>query len=241
MKIITISDTHYHHDEMDIPDGDIVLCGGDVTRCGSRSDMEDFLKWYGDLSHKHKVLIAGNHDFIAEIDDAWMRNSCSKKGVIYLNDSGCKIEGIKIWGSPVQPEFCNWAFNRSRTMEDSVSLKAQANGHGYIGNHWDLIPEDIDILITHGPPMNVLDKTFYGYENVGCSVLRNHIERIRPKMHVFGHIHEERGIELDLSVPDKPITYVNASMVNLQYQVYTDDCYVFDWDEVLEGKSYGIR
>ncbi|MFN8395634.1 MAG: metallophosphoesterase [Bacteroidia bacterium] len=117
--------------------------------------------------------------------------------VIYLNDSGVEIEGVKIWGSPIQPWFFDWAFNRQRGAD--------------IAKHWALIPEDTDILVTHGPPYGILDRTDDG-KLVGCEELIKVVERIRPKIHVFGHIHEAHG-----SLIKDGTHYVNASILNLRY------------------------
>jgi len=120
-----------------------------------------------------------------------------------LNDSGVTIEGIKFWGSPITPFFHDWAFNRW-----PAGIKP----------HWDLIPEEVDVLITHGPPFGILDLTTYSKENVGCPILREKIFSIKPKVHVFGHIHEARGsVEID------GIKFINASSVTLRYELRYDD------------------
>jgi len=106
---------------------------------------------------------------------------------------------IHIWGSPVQPRFGNWAFNRDRGAD--------------IDRHWQLIPENTDILLTHGPPKGILDKTFQNLE-VGCEMLLQKIEQIQPKYAIFGHIHEAYG-----QVTKNNIHFINASVVNLRYMV----------------------
>jgi len=116
------------------------------------------------------------------------------KDIIYLNDTGTTIEGLKIWGSPVQPEFFNWAFNRERGED--------------ICKHWDLIPDDTDILITHGPAFGILDRVLEG-EYVGCSDLLKKIKQIKPKIHAFGHIHEAYG-----QCEEDGTTFINACNVN---------------------------
>ena len=116
-----------------------------------------------------------------------------------MNDSGITIEGLKIWGSPIQPTFYDWAFNRKRGAE--------------INKHWKLIPPDTDILITHGPPFQILDKTTSEC-HVGCDMLLNKINQIKPKLHVFGHIHEGYGM-----IQKNETIFVNASSVNIRYQL----------------------
>ena len=128
-----------------------------------------------------------------EVAEKYFKDS----GIIYLNDSGIEIEGTKFWGSPIQPWFHDWAFNRVRGEE--------------IKRHWDLIPMDTDVLITHGPPFGLLDMCANG-ERVGCKDLLETIAKIRPRVHAFGHIHEKYGI----ARVDKTI-FVNACCLNESY------------------------
>jgi Icc-related predicted phosphoesterase len=118
--------------------------------------------------------------------------------LIYLNDSQIVIEGIKIWGSPIQPWFYDWAFNRQRGAD--------------IKKHWDLIHADTDILITHGPAHGILDLTM-DYRNVGCEELIKKIEEIKPKYHICGHIHEAHGV-----LKNEATTFINASQLNVHYR-----------------------
>jgi Icc-related predicted phosphoesterase len=138
------------------------------------------------------VFIAGNHDFFFEEAPLSEINALIPNNVIYLNDSGVHIEGIKIWGSPVQPRFYDWAFNRDRGE--------------HIKKHWDLIPKGTDILITHGPAYGILDLTM-DMRQVGCEELRKKVEEIKPKYHVFGHIHESHGIKTE-----EGTVFINASI-----------------------------
>ena len=153
MKIVAISDTHSKHYSLldkdlitDDLENTILIHAGDISTRGYRSQTIDFLNWFSKQPHKYKVFIAGNHDFDFE-DNADTINEIIPEGVIYLNDSLVEIEGIKIWGSPITPYFYNWAFNRFRG--DNIKT------------YWDKIPNDIDILITHGPPYMILDKVVY--------------------------------------------------------------------------------
>jgi Icc-related predicted phosphoesterase len=215
MNIVLISDTHGLHNAMDIPEGDLLIHAGDLSSRGLPHEVQAFMTWFGKLPHPHKVMIAGNHDFLAEKDPA-LFESMVPEGVTYLNDSGVEIEGIKIWGSPIQPWFHDWAFNRIRGPQ--------------IRTHWQLIPPDTDLLITHGPPFGILDKVENG-PNVGCEDLLAVVEQINPKLHVFGHIHEARGI-----VEKSKTIFVNASMVNLRYQP-VHAAQVLDWEfDVMLGR-----
>jgi Icc-related predicted phosphoesterase len=197
MKIVCISDTHTLHKNMKIPDGDLLIHAGDVSSRGKLEEIIQFNDWLGTLPHRHKVMIAGNHDFYFESNPPHAKSLITN--AVYLNDSGIEIEGIKIWGSPVQPWFYDWAFNRQRGED--------------IRKHWDLIPTETDILITHGPPYGILDETARG-ELVGCEDLLKVIQqRVKPRLHVFGHIHEGYGkTEIGETI------FVNAAMVNLQYR-----------------------
>lgn len=199
MKLCFISDTHNKHDEVPIGKGDILFHMGDFTRKGSLEDVKSFAKWIGTQDFEHIVVIAGNHDF--SFDD--MRNEEAERmlkenGVNYLNDSGITIEGLNIWGSPITPWFHDWAFNRNRG--------------DHIKSHWDLIPKDTDILLTHGPPKDILDLCFNG-ERVGCEMLSEKIDLVQPKIHAFGHIHEGYGcLEKD------GILFLNACNLDESYK-----------------------
>lgn len=196
MKIVCISDTHGKHHQLEVPDGDLLIHAGDLSPRGRPKEIRRFNNWLATLPHRHKVVIAGNHDFLFEDDpeqaEALLTNA------IYLNDSGVTIEGIRIWGSPITPWFFDWAFNRARGNE--------------IRKHWELIPENTDILITHGPPKGILDQTSRG-EEVGCEALSEALAYVCPKYHVFGHIHEAHG-EANINGTH----YINASMLNLKYE-----------------------
>ena len=196
MKIVLISDTHGNHNFI-IPEGDILIHAGDVSLRGTKKEIDCFIDWFQKQPHKHKIFIAGNHDFYFE--EALKNNiKINDTNLNYLNDSGCEIEGIKFWGSPIQPTFFNWAFNRERGEE--------------IKKYWDLIPNDTDVLITHGPPHKILDLTKNG-EYVGCEELKKKVLEIKPKLHVFGHIHEAYG----KTVRNKT-TFVNASLLDDKYR-----------------------
>ena len=212
MKIVAISDTHGKHNELELPSGDILFHAGDVSKRGLRAEIEDFLEWFQLQDFKYKIFIAGNHDFFFERATEEEIQSIIPANVIYLNDSGVEIEGIHIWGSPITPWFFNWAFNRHRGKA--------------INAHWQLIPENTDILITHGPPYGILDTTFKG-QKVGCERLTERIDFLRPKMSIFGHIHEARG-----QYKNKDTHFINAAIVNLQYEVVHRP-YVFDWKEII--------
>lgn len=209
MKILLISDTHNKHNSMVIPDEeiDIVICSGDFTMMGRLGEVNSFLEWYKQLEIPHKVLIAGNHEVVVpEKQPVLFEELCNQNGIIYLNDSSVNIEGIKIHGSPVTPTFgYGWAFNRNRGKD--------------IKKHWDLIEDGIDILVTHGPPHRILDgverftrNAEYEIEHTGCQDLADAIKRVKPQIHLFGHIHEGYGF-----VEQDGVKYYNASIVDRNY------------------------
>lgn len=197
-----LSDTHNRHDNVECEGGDILIHAGDSTGGGRLYEITDFLDWYAEQDYSHLIIIAGNHDWGFERTPDLIAKECKKRNIILLNDSGVTVEGIKIWGSPVQPWFHDWAFNRQRGPE--------------IQKHWDLIPKDTEILITHGPPHGILDVTTYANgtpkERVGCYELADTLAKTEVRLHVFGHIHEARGVQYS-----GPRTYVNASFLDRMY------------------------
>lgn len=206
MKITCISDTHNQHTHIQ-PDwlegGDVLVHAGDVSGRGSLREIEEFLVWFNELPYTHKIMIAGNHDFWFEKMSTFAVNEMLQEkypNIIYLNDSGVEIDGVKFWGSPVQPWFYDWAFNRMGTD---------------ICRHWDMIPLDTDVLITHGPMKGYLDMTLRGV-STGCPyLLEKSAEMTNLKLFVCGHIHEAYG---KFEFPDGGV-FVNASTLNFNYQV----------------------
>lgn len=201
MKAICISDTHNLHKNVILPEGDIVLCAGDITNHGDLVDVASFSKWVTSFGHSKVVTIAGNHDFCFQDQSRILaKNILEESGIVYLEDSEVVIDGIKIYGSPWQPWFGGWAFNLNRGPE--------------LQRIWSKIPDDTGVLITHGPPYAILDFAEYGQEHVGCEDLRERVKQLKNlKIHLFGHIHEHPGIEFR----DR-VQYVNASICTLQYK-----------------------
>lgn len=177
MRIVAIADTHYRHRQVVVPDGDVLVHAGDLTRSGDPEELREVIHWLSDLPHR-KVLISGNHDWVFELQPA-VAAEIIPPDFHYLEDSGCEISGVKFWGSPVQPAFLGWAFNRPRGRE--------------IDLHWQKIPLDTQVLVTHGPPYKKLDRV--GNEHVGCEFLRRRVETVRPLCHIFGHIHSSYGTD----------------------------------------------
>lgn len=197
-RLVCISDTHNQLRSIKIPDGDILVHAGDLTNRGTLKEVAREIQAFASLSHPHKILVAGNHDWLFERDPALCRNLLRDTGITYLEDSGATVAGLQFWGSPVQPWFCDWAFNRARGEA--------------IRNHWDLIPRGVDVLVSHGPPHGQLDLVLDQMEHVGCEELALAVARVRPKLLVFGHIHCGYG-----EVMADGVHYVNAAICDETY------------------------
>lgn len=228
IRFVCISDTHtkieIHPDK--IPPGDVILHAGDITNVGFAKEVKVFNDFFlAKLPHPVKIVIAGNHDLTFDDDLVCNKRDYLKNnfrvtetnfecllreyGVnnikeiltncVYLEDSSFDVCGIKIFGSPWQPEFCDWGFNLPR-------------GQPCL-DKWDLIPAGTDILITHGPPIGHGDFCFDG-QRAGCVELLTTVQqRVKPQYHIFGHIHEGYGV-----TTDGHTQFINASTCNLRYQ-----------------------
>ena len=195
-RIVVISDTHGLHKKMaKIPPGDILIHAGDLTGRGRLDQLAETADFLRALPHPYKVVIAGNHDFCLE--EAPQQARALLHGLTDLQDEAITYCGLKIYGSPWQPRFFDWAFNVDR----GPALK----------KIWAKIPDDTDVLVTHGPPLNILDQTIRG-EAVGCADLAERVKKIKPKCHIFGHIHEAYGEKVTAGTH-----YINASICTLQY------------------------
>lgn len=199
MKFVAISDTHCRHHNLKLPKGDVLLHAGDITYKGQKDEVADFLLWFKAQQYKYKVFIAGNHDFYFEQNSKLSIEKIIPKEIIYLSDTGVTLEGINIWGSPITPWFYNWAFNRHRGAE--------------IEKHWQLIPDDTHLLITHGPVYGIQDLVV-NEKHAGCKDLLKRVTQIKPKVHVCGHIHEAYG-----STTRNGIRFINASVLNESYEL----------------------
>lgn len=235
MKLVLMSDSHGRHENIYVlkageslenketlinisggvflpAEADMIIHSGDMSMRGEEYEIDRFLKWYSSLPYKYKILIAGNHDFLFERQRGIAKDLLARyPDIIYLESSEVIIEGIKIYGEPRQPWFHNWAFNVERGEK--------------IKRFWEIIPDDVDILVTHGPPYDILDMTSHGAA-VGCLDLANRIQELKQlKLNVFGHIHEDAGYILKDGV-----YFVNASIVNLRYQLQNKPL-IFEIDE----------
>jgi len=191
MTILHLSDTHCkHHSLKNLPFADIIIHSGDVSLAGSENEILDFIKWFVALPYKYKIFIGGNHDHgLHDANIEGMPENC-----FYLNNSGVTIEGIQFYGMPL-------------FMEDIMS--------GDYDKNIQKIPTDTDVLITHQPPHSMLD--FSANYNYGDRILLQAVLEIRPKYHLFGHIHNAYGIE-----KSKHTTFVNASLLNENYELVNE-------------------
>ncbi|MDF1665824.1 MAG: metallophosphatase domain-containing protein [Planctomycetota bacterium] len=196
MILVMTSDTHTCHRDLVIPPGDVFIHAGDFTHSGTMDELEDFNDWLGSLAFQHKLIVAGNHEFCLErqAQEARETLTCGT----YLEDQGVTIDGVHFYGSPWQPKFMNWAFSlpRGQALKDK----------------WNLIPEQVDVLITHTPPYGILDSVMG--KPVGCEELRPVVEQLRPKVHVFGHIHNCAG-----QSQNETTSFVNASAFDKGYGI----------------------
>ncbi len=175
-RIVAIADTHNRHAQLHLPAGDVLIHAGDMTGRGTLRELEQVADWLRAQPHLHKVVIAGNHDFALQRQPDEAR--ALFHGLHLLEDAEVTVEGLRIWGSPWQPWFHDWAFNLRRGPE--------------IDAKWQLIPEGVDVLVTHGPPHGYGDLVYRG-ERVGCEDLTRQLDRVKPRLHLFGHIHEDKG------------------------------------------------
>lgn len=234
MKRITlISDTHTKHHQLDLPGGDVLIHSGDLMNSGySAYEIEDFLKWFVSQNYDECIFIAGNHDRLFENKPEEVADILDVYGITYLQDSQHIVgedwddNKFNVWGSPWQPEFYNWAFNLPRCGTELESK-------------WNAIPKDTDILVTHGPPQGHLDVSGapYNEPNLGCELLRVRVDEIKPKIHVFGHIHGSAGYKFH-----EGTHFFNASVLSERYSVKNENGITFDWDpktneiEFIHGK-----
>jgi predicted phosphohydrolase len=180
MRVVAVADTHrWEKDLTPVPDGDLFVHAGDLLDFGSLEELQPVARWLRALPHRHKVLVAGNHDWcFARPEERERAIELLGPDVHYLEDSALELDGLSIYGSPWQPEFGGWAFNLPR----GEALRAR----------WAAIPTGVDLLITHGPPHGYGDETWHGH--AGCEELLVALDRVQPLLHVFGHIHEAGGL-----------------------------------------------
>lgn len=209
MKLCLISDTHTKHQRIGLKkfEADVLVHCGDITGNGGIAAITDFLTWFNEQKQfKYKIFIAGNHDWLFQRNNYLARKVVEDVGqgdIIYLENEEKVIENIKFYGTPVQPPFMNWAFN---VYEPKLS------------EYWKMIPDDTDVLITHSPPYMILDYVPHSMQHEGSPTLyREIMDRIKPRIHCFGHIHEGYGV-----VDMEDIKFINASCLDGDYMAVND-------------------
>jgi Icc-related predicted phosphoesterase len=206
VRIVCISDTHNQLHRIDVPDGDVLVHAGDATMMGKVIELVKFNQALKDLPHKVKLFVPGNHDVLLERDRCFANNFITE--AVVLEDKEYVVDGVKFYGSPWQPEFgVNWAFNKKRGVD--------------LAERWALIPDDVNVLITHSPAELILDVT-PEKTHVGCQDLARRIwELWELKVHVFGHIHTGYGTLNNplgrFSEPHPRYLAVNASNCDKDY------------------------
>lgn len=188
-SLCIIADTHQKHREITIPQCDILIHCGDF--CSFQRDdlntLEDVDVWFAESPASKVVCIGGNHDFMLESREFQFAHA------EFLEDGLIELGGLTIYGSPWCPDLSGFAY-----YQNEVDL----------AERWRRIPEGIDVLITHTPPQGILDVPSSGSVQLGCPHLREELNRIRPKLHVFGHVHASHG-----SLKDANTQYFNAAIV----------------------------
>lgn len=230
----------------DIPCGDVLIHAGDFTMTGTVAETRRFVNFIAKLPHKHKIVVAGNHDvtldamFYAGLSDSEVKrryghdpreDDVTARALLngpeapctYLHNSSVKVSGgLTVWGSPVSPAYGWWAFQR-KPGDD-------------IRQVWRQCPAGVDVVISHGPARGHGDRVWRGGDGVGCEALREEVlRRIRPKVVVCGHIHEDAGV-----TSEDGVIFVNAATCNLGYQP-TQEAVVFDIHangtvDIVQGK-----
>jgi len=214
-RIVFLSDTHGLHHQMKhpVPDGDILVHCGDGMNTGAEMELYDFSIWFNEFPHQHKIYVPGNHDhfFADNLNSArQVLNNHPSSEVTVLVDEEIVIDGLKFYGSPWTIQFYTWAY-----MKKEPELK----------DVWKMIPDDTDILITHGPPKSILDINDEG-QRCGSKSLRDRVWEVKPLIHSFGHIHESAGI-----MHGSNTTFINCSVCNRKYEPVNKP-YVFDFDDL---------
>ena len=218
MIIDIVSDLHGFYPKLD--GGDLLIVAGDLTGRDAPHEYNQFARWIRQLEYKKKIVIAGNHDnWIIESNNLGIEESSQLGGFEYLYDSGTEFSmgsdnlspPLKIWGSPWTKTFPRMNPHcKAFTVDTEEELESK----------WKLIPDDIDILVTHSPAYAILDGIQIddgSLFHVGSTTLRTHVERIKPKLHVCGHVHEGYG-QLLLKHAGPNTICVNASHVNERYK-----------------------
>jgi Icc-related predicted phosphoesterase len=203
MKVVCLGDTHRSEHEVIFPEGDLLIHTGDFD-IRTINELQYINKWFNSLNFEHIIFTGGNHDFYLQKHDSEYINSFFDKAV-YLCNEGIEINGKKFWASPYTPEFHNWAFMYPRCSEEAKKL-------------WNQIPNNLDVLITHGPPYKILDQN-RDRQHCGCEVLEREVFLKNPKNHVFGHIHRLNESYLS-HIKIENTNFYNVSVLDEDYNLF---------------------
>ena len=199
MNITCVSDTHRDYEKLRLDSGDLLVMAGDID-IWEELDIYRFSRWLNEQDFTYKVVIAGNHDK-GLAQNPYLSNAMT---AIYLNNKATTISGFTFWGSPITPTFLNWWFMADRSE---------------IGRFWNMIPPKTDVIITHGPPYGILDMNREG-QHCGCEKLLAKVKEIKPKYHIFGHIHQAKSAEKTM-VKDG-VTFINCSVLDEDYNLVNE-------------------
>jgi Icc-related predicted phosphoesterase len=216
MIIDCISDLHGFYPKLE--GGDLLIVAGDLTKRDEELEYFKLWQWMAFLSYKKIIIVPGNHDnFLQKTGDPLTNPGFFS----YLCDSGTEFESLKIWGSPWTLTFPGM---NPRCKAFTVDTEEE------LAEKFALIPDDVDILVTHGPPHGIMDEVKRcdfdhksQIENTGSVSLCKALARIRPKLHIFGHIHEGRGYRVGLSNQwmenyCRNVLFLNCSHVDENYK-----------------------
>ena len=233
MKIHCISDTHTRHQEIELSGGDVLIHSGDILSKPDPSQLTEFLVWFSEQKYTTKIFIAGNHDHIFEKKPTLIKKILKMfPSLVYLQDSEVTIDGIKFYGAPWIP-----------TNRSGKAFSYMRDEYDIAKSHWEKIPTDTDVLITHGPAYNKLDRIMKPIRkdqtqlNLGCPQLAERIKTINPQLHICGHIHSSQGI-LDISEPTT--TYINAASLGEDYQ-YSNKRRFIEWEILKTTSEIGLQ
>lgn len=176
MRLACASDGHWLIEKVkDFPEADVFIYAGDWSGVGNGNESYKFAYWVKGLPYRYKLVVPGNHERWVETYPAWMEDMLQESGAELLIDKESVIDGVKFYGTPWTPEFGRWAFMRKyRQMTELLKN----------------VPADTDVLITHGQPYEVCDPGKFG-----SRAIKDLLNRIQPKVHIFGHAHEGYGYE----------------------------------------------
>jgi len=224
-RLVIMSDTHGKHRQVPLAAGDALIHAGDFSKAGETETFKDVSAYFAESGCPEVVSIAGNHDITLDPSfysrhgrrfhgDELLDCEASRRAMqygTYLQDSACTLDSgrLSVYGSPWTPAYCNWAFNLPRGQAELRSV-------------WSRIPSQTDILITHGPPLGHGDYTTHAGYTGDADLLHEVQTRVKPRLHVFGHIHEGYGATFDGHT-----LFVNASCLNARYKC-SNQCIVVD-------------